>query len=226
LFSVLRDQKVPVFFALSPTVIRRPADWPEHVHMNGYWFLDSSPGWEPAPGLVDFIQAGPPPVYIGFGSMANQEPKQMAQLVIEALQRCGQRGLLASGWGGLKSGELPGSIFTIDQAPHAWLFPQMAAVVHHGGAGTTAAGLRAGVPGIVIPHMQDQPYWGRRVHDLGVGPAPIPRRKLTAGKLTNAITQAVGDQDIREKARLVGEKIRAEDGLGRTVKLIEAYLSQ
>lgn len=224
LFTVLRDQKNPLFCAISPRVIAKPLDWPDYIHMTGYWFLDAPPDWHPSSELVEFIQYGLPPVYIGFGSMANRDAKQMTQFVVEALKISGQRGILASGWGGLDVSERSDDIFFLEETPHDWLFPQMAAVVHHGGAGTTAAGLRAGVPSIIIPHMQDQPYWGRRIHELGVGPKPISRKKVTAEKLANAITQAVHDQDIRQCARELGEQIRTETGIAHTIKLIEAYI--
>jgi sterol 3beta-glucosyltransferase len=149
----------------------------------------------------------------------------MTHLVIDALKRCGQRGVLSSGWGGLETNHLSKHLFSLKEAPHDWLFPQMAAVVHHGGAGTTAAGLRAGVPTIVVPHMQDQPYWGQIVHKLGAGPKPIPRKKLTAEILASSITQAVQDQAIIENARQIGNQIQAENGVGQAVKVIEAHFS-
>ena len=121
------------------------------------------------------------------------------------------------------SGEnLPEAVHLVDDVPHAWLFPRMAAVVHHGGAGTTAAGLRAGIPNIVIPFFGDQGFWGQRVLDLGVGPAPIPRKQLSADRLARALEQAVSDPTMRQKASALGARIRAEDGLARSVAVIEA----
>jgi UDP:flavonoid glycosyltransferase YjiC (YdhE family) len=224
LFRELRDKHTPLLCALSPSIISRPTDWPEYIQMEGYWFLDAPASWKPSPELVNFLQNGDKPVYIGFGSMANQRARQMTEIVIEALHISGQRGVLARGWGGLNVSDPPENIFLLDEVPHDWLFPQMTAVVHHGGAGTTAAGLRAGVPSIVIPHMQDQPYWGRRIFELGVGPSPIPRKRLNAVNLAQAITQAVKDQNIREKSRRIGEKICLEDGVGRAADFIEAYM--
>jgi sterol 3beta-glucosyltransferase len=210
----------PILYGFSPSVIAPPRDWGEHVHVTGYWFLDPPSDWTPPPALVEFLQAGPPPVYIGFGSMSSQRPEETAALVGQALARAGQRAIMLSGWGGLHQADSD-SVFMVDSVPHAWLFPQVAAVVHHGGAGTTAASLRAGVPSIVIPFHGDQPFWGQRVADLGVGPAPIPRRNLTVERLAQAIHRAVTDQPMRQRAADLGAKIRAEDGVARAVALVQ-----
>ena len=170
--------------------------------------------------MKDFLEAGSPPVYIGFGSMSSREPEATTRLVIEALRRVGQRAILLSGWGGLQKTDLPDMVFMGESLPHAWLFPRVAAVVHHGGAGTTAAGLRAGVPSITVPFFGDQPFWGRRIAELGVGPEPIPRRRLTVERLASAIQQAVGDDGMRLRAAKLGARIRAEDGIAGAVEII------
>jgi UDP:flavonoid glycosyltransferase YjiC (YdhE family) len=128
---------------------------------------------------------------------------------------------LLSGWGGLQKTDLPAAVFMIDSIPHAWLFPRVAAVVHHGGAGTTAAGLRAGVPSLVIPFTTEQEFWGQRVRNLGVGPAPIPRRKLTVDRLAQAIEEAVTNTAMRQRAAELGSKIQAEDGIANAVEIIQ-----
>lgn len=220
-FMRLSRAHAPMLYNLSPVVIPRPPDWPENIHMHGYWFLPPTPGWQPAPELLDFIQAGDPPVYIGFGSMTNLQAEEMTHLVIDALAKCGQRAVFASGWGGLCARDLPDTVFFINDVPHEWLFPCMAAVVHHGGMGTTAAQLRAGVPGFAVAHMQDQPYWGWKLHKLGVSPKPLLRAKLTAAKLAERIDQAIHDPEIQRRAAELGVKIRAEVGVGDTVRVIE-----
>lgn len=220
-FRALNQNRVPALYGYSQHVLPRPHDWPENHYVTGYWFVDVDSGWLPPPDLQTFLDAGEPPVYIGFGSMGSRSPEEAGQIALEALQRTGQRGVLASGWGGLHANDLPQSIHLISSIPHSWLFPRMAAVVHHGGAGTTAAGLRAGVPSILIPFMGDQPFWGRRVTTLGVGPEPIPRKKLTAARLADAITRAVSDHALRQRAADLGTKIRAENGLAAAVNLIE-----
>jgi UDP:flavonoid glycosyltransferase YjiC (YdhE family) len=210
----------PVLYGFSAAVVPPAPDWGANTHVTGYWFLDPEEDWSPPPALASFLEAGPPPVYVGFGSMSSRKPEETADLVLSALARTGQRGVVLSGWGGMQKTGLPSSVFMVDSVPFAWLFPRMAAVVHHGGAGTTAAGLRAGVPSVVIPFFADQPFWGRRVAALGVGPAPIPRQKLSAPGLANAITRAVSDSTMRGRAAELGVRIRAEDGVAAAVTVV------
>ena len=212
---------MPVLYGFSPSVIPKPPDWDADQQITGYWFLDRDEGWEPSPGLLAFLQAGPKPVCIGFGSMSNRDPESTAELVMDAIRLSGQRGIILSGWGGLRVKDLPDSAFVLDSAPHSWLFPLVAAVVHHGGAGTTAAGFRAGVPTIIIPFFGDQPFWGARAADLGVGPEPIPRKQLTAERLAEAIRDAVINEGMRKRASDLGAKIRSEEGIARAVEIIE-----
>lgn len=213
----------PTLYGISPSVLPRPADWPAEVHLTGSWFLDAAEDWAPPPALSAFLAAGPRPVYIGFGSMGSRDPEATADLVLEALRHNGQRAVLLQGWGGLTRGELPGSVFLSGPAPHSWLLPQMAATVHHGGAGTTAAVLRAGVPSTVVPFFGDQPYWGGRVLALGVGPTPLPRRTLSVDGLTRALDIMSRDQGMQERAERLGAAIRQERGLERATELIGAY---
>ena len=215
----IRD--MPILYGYSPSVLPPPPDWGDSTHVTGYWFLDETEAWTPPPALVEFLQAGPPPVYVGFGSMSQRKPEEIANLVLRALARADQRAILLSGWSGLQEIAAPDTVYVIDSVPHAWLFPRVAAVVHHGGAGTTAAGLRAGVPSVVIPFFGDQPFWGQRVAQLGVGPVPIPRKKLTVERLARAIHQAVTDPEMRQRAVRLGASIRAEDGIARAVTVVE-----
>lgn len=202
---------------ISPHVLPRPADWPPHLHLVGYWFLGPPPGWSPPESLVRFLEAGEPPVYVGFGSMPNQDPRATFDLIVRALKVSGQRGVIYGGWGGL-AGETAGDrALVIEGVPHEWLFPRMKAVVHHGGAGTTAAGLRAGVPNVVVPFFGDQPFWGWRVAALGAGPAPIPLGSLTAERLAAAIERAMTDPAMRGRASEIGARLRAENGVANTV---------
>jgi sterol 3beta-glucosyltransferase len=206
---ILREY--PTLYGFSSSVIPQPADW-KNTQVTGYWFLDEAADWTPPAALTNFLDSGAPPVYIGFGSMGNRKPEETADLVLEALARTGQRGILQSGWGGLSRENLPDTVFMLDSVPHSWLFPRVAAVVHHGGAGTTAAGLRAGVPSIVIPFFGDQLFWGQRVEALGVGTAPIPRKQLTA----------VTDRLMHQRAANLGMKIQAEDGIANAIRAIES----
>lgn len=220
-FQARALEDMPILYGFSPAVIAKPADWSEKVHITGYWYLDSDPAWEPSPELEAFLSDGQPPIYIGFGSMSSRKPEETAFLILQALAQSRQRAVLLSGWDGIKAERLPHHVFLIDSAPHDWLFARVAAVVHHGGAGTTAAGLRAGLPSVIVPFFADQPFWGQRVAHLGAGPAPIPRKKLTVEKLSRAIDIAVTDQDMQRRANRLGERIRAEDGIGRAVAVIE-----
>jgi sterol 3beta-glucosyltransferase len=186
--------------------------------------LDSAPGWTPSPELRDFLDAGPPPVYIGFGSMAGRNPERLGALVLDALARSGCRGIVATGWGGLAQQALPEHVFALREAPHDWLFPRVAAVVHHGGAGTTAAGLRAGKPSVICPFFADQPFWGRQVHRLGAGPEPVAQKRLTSERLAQAITRAVTDPTLLRAAQDIQRELRAERAIEATVTWIERWM--
>lgn len=222
-FRSLTRSRVPVLYGYSPHVLPRPSDWADYQEVTGYWFLDAANDWVPPTDLVRFLAAGPPPVYIGFGSMGSRDPEAAGRLAVEALARSGQRGVLAAGWGGLQVAELPATVHLISSVPHSWLFPRMAAVVHHGGAGTTAAGLRAGVPSVLAPFMGDQAFWGQRVATLGVGPAPIPQKRLTAERLGTAISEATSNTTMQQRASDLGQTLRAEDGVGNAVASIDRF---
>ena len=212
---------IPVLHGYSPEVSPRPRDWPNSAYITGYWFLDRLDAWIPSKALQDFLNAGDAPVYVGFGSMSGRDPRRLTAIVIEALHKANVRGILSTGWGGLETDALPDSIFKIDSAPHDWLFPQVSAVVHHGGAGTTAAGLRAGRPTVICPFIGDQGFWGNRVRTLGVGPAPLPQKKLTVENLARALRIVVSDEAMRNRAESLGEQIRGEDGLSNAIAIIE-----
>jgi len=206
-------------YGFSPAVVPKPTDWDANSEATGYWFLDDE-GWIMPPSLREFLEAGPPPVYVGFGSIPSMDPVRTTAMVVEALAIAGQRGILATGWGGLAAAPLAQHVYMLDAAPHDRLFPYVAAVVHHGGAGTTAAGLRAARPTVICPFFGDQPFWGRRVAALGVGPAPIAFKHLTATGLAEAIRRAVADREMQRRAAALGARIREEDGVGRAVELI------
>lgn len=224
-FRQIDRRSEPVLYGYSRHVLPRPADWDNRYHITGYWFLDEPDDWSPPADLLAFLEAGEPPVYIGFGSMGSRDPAETGRLALDALARSGQRGVLQAGWGGLQADDVPDTVHLVGSMPHSWLFPRMKAVVHHGGAGTTAAGLRSGVPSIIVPFMADQPFWGRRVAALGVGPEPLPRKQVTAEQLASAITRAISDRDMRRRAAELGRQIAAENGMGTAVETIVNYLS-
>ena len=217
---------MPVLYGFSPSVISTPSDWNGNTHITGYWFIDETNDWQPPVALLDFLKSGPPPLYIGFGSMSNRNPEQTADLVIQALAMTNQRAILLSGWSGLQKTNVPDSILMVDSIPHSWLFPRVSAVIHHGGASTVAAGLRAGVPSIIIPFFGDQPFWGQRIADLGVGTKPIPRKKLTAEKLANAIREVVTNQEMRQRAERLGKQIQSENGIKSAVEIFNKLEQQ
>lgn len=223
-FAMAREQSAATLYGISPMVLTKKPEWGDKVHVTGYWFLPPPNNWQPPADLMAFLDAGSAPVYIGFGSMASKNPKETAKTVLKAVQEAGVRAILSAGWGGLSVTDVPENVFLVDNVPHEWLFPRMAAVVHHGGAGTTAAGLRAGVPTIVVPFKGDQPFWGKRVHDLGVGTKPIPHGKLTSQALAAALHEALTDRGLKDRAAAFGAKIRAEDGVGEAVRVITRAL--
>lgn len=214
----LRDG--PIIYGISPSIISRPVDWAENIHITGFWLLDPPDEWTPPSDLIEFLKDDPAPLYIGFGSMSNKRPEETADLVLKALKETNQRAIVFSGWGGLSKTNLPDSVLMVDSVPHSWLFQRIQAVIHHGGAGTTAAGLNAGVPSIIVPFHGDQPFWGRLIAKLGVGPNPIPRKKLSTERLVNAIQEVGADQEMSERAANLGSKIRAENGIARAIAII------
>ena len=222
--EIFRSQG-PRLYGFSPSVLPKPPEWSDHAVITGYWFLDQTSDWSPPQALTSFLDSGPPPISIGFGSMIADDKGSIADICIQALALTQQRGIFLTGWGGLPRRDLPESMLAIESAPHEWLFPHVAAVVHHGGAGTTASGLRNGVPTVIVPFMTDQPFWGQKVYELGVGPKPIPRHRLTVERLANAITEAVTNPAIRSRAAELGRKIRAEDGIGNVVDVIERFMA-
>ena len=200
-------------------------NWPANVQITGPWALPAEPGWVPPAGLSRFLAAGPPPIYIGFGSIKSIASfDQTLNTIGAALTKTGKRAILSLGWSSLPTGHtLPDSIFLLQNAPHDWLFEHVSAVVHHGGAGTTATGLLAGRPTLIIPHTADQPAWGRRVFELGVGPGPIPRPRLTIDNLSDAL-RALEQPEMIRKAAALGKQMQTEPGVERAVSLIERYV--
>jgi UDP:flavonoid glycosyltransferase YjiC (YdhE family) len=222
-WGLLQDQGVPVFNAYSPHLAPPPPDWGPHIHTTGAWFEDEE-DWTPPEDLVRFIEAGSPPVYIGFGSMPSRRPECTTQAVLRALERVGLRAVIHAGWGGLVPQDLPPSIHAIGIVPHAWLFPRMAAVVHHGGSGTTHAGLRAGRPSILVPFVFDQFTWGRRVAALGVGPPAIPHSRLSSARLADALDQAAYDPEMQRRAEALQRKMQTEGGVCQAVQGLQSLL--
>ena len=206
-------------FPVSPLVFRRPRKWPPHFRLTGYLFVDEAS--EPDRGLAEFVAGGDPPVVVTFGSMIHREPEQMTALLVAAIERVGCRAVIQQGWSGLGAQATPSMVFVTGFASHAWLFPRAGCVVHAGGAGTTAAALRAGAPQVVIPHWLDQPMWAQLVLGLGCASAVIPETRLAADDLARAIDAALRGDRHRDKARRLAAQLAAEDGVGVACDLLE-----
>lgn len=207
----------PILYGYSPTLLPRPADWPEQVEVCGQWTLPL-PQWQPPAALTAFLDAGPPPVYIGFGSMGGFDTGRLRDALLRGL--AGRRALFYPGWSGVDLSALPASVHVLGDTPHDWLFPRTACVVHHGGSGTTHSAARAGVPSIVVPFAGDQPFWAHRLALAGVAPPAVPGARFGADDLARGL--AFTDRiDVRERARELGAALRAEDGLARAVASIE-----
>jgi UDP:flavonoid glycosyltransferase YjiC (YdhE family) len=205
----------PVLHGYSPAVLPRPADWRPGLDVVGYWWPHQDATWTPPAELTDFLAAGPPPVFLGFGSMAGGQAGWLTDLTRSAVRTAGVRAVVQTGWAGLDTPDE--DLLAIGDVPHEWLFPRVAAVVHHGGAGTTGAGLRAGRPTVITPVYADQPLWGARIHALGAGPAPLPLRHLTATALATAIRSATHEQRYRDAATALAGRIAAEDSIAPVV---------
>jgi UDP:flavonoid glycosyltransferase YjiC (YdhE family) len=214
-----REQRWPVLHGYSAHVLPRPADWRAGLEVVGYWPAHHSTGWTPPADLVDFLEAGPAPVFIGFGSMASGQDGWLSEVVGEAVRRAGVRAVVQAGWAGL-DGSGP-DVLAIGDTPHAWLFPRMAAVVHHGGAGTTGAAFLAGTPSVAVPVYADQPLWGERIRALGAGPPPLPFTALTAETLAERIRDLQTGR-YRATATGLGARVRSEDGAARVIEALRA----
>lgn len=204
-------------------VFPRPKDWDKNIYQSGYWFVEENKEYKPSKELEAFINNGEKPVYIGFGSVFDSDEKdKIVRIIIDALKKCGKRGII-SGMG--KVDNLPDNIISVDGIPHTWLFEKVSVVCHHGGAGTTAAGFRAGVPSVIIPFSNDQFAWSHRAFDLGVGAKPIYKKDLTADKLAEGINYAL-NKDIIERAEMLSKNIALEDGALDCAKKIVDMLNR
>lgn len=218
-YAAIHRGGVPFLCGFSPLVVPRPPDWGPHIHMTGWWYAEER-GWPAPPELLRFLEDGPPPLFVGFGSMPVDDPARVTALVAQAARSSGLRVLLQAGWAGL-GGDLPPQMFPLGETPYGWLFPRCAGLVHHGGSGSTGYALRAGVPSLVVPFGFDQHYWGERTRRLGAGPAPLPFRTLSAAGLAAALERLAHDPALRAGAAALGRRLAAERGVERAVALIE-----
>jgi sterol 3beta-glucosyltransferase len=221
-----RKQRYPVLYGYSPTVLPKPANWDERITVTGYWFLDQAETWEPPGALEQFLASEAPPISIGFGSMAGRSAKKVLPLLLEAASCSGQRVVLLAKREDVEGLEMSENVFCIESVPHDWLFPRMAAVVHHGGAGTTGAAFRAGVPHIVLPFIADQHFWAQRIAELGVGTEPLKHKKLSVEQALQAVRTVTRDQMMRKRAGMLGEKVQQEHGVEEAVQAFGRAMRQ
>ncbi|CAK5279180.1 unnamed protein product [Mycena citricolor] len=223
--SVVDRLKVPWTYCMSPALVPKPEDWKNHIDVVGFYFLDLATSYTPPDDLAKFLRAGDAPVYIGFGSIVVDDPVALTNIIFEATAQAGVRALVSAGWGGLGGQSIPSHVFILGNVPHDWLFSEnrVSAVVHHGGAGTTAIGLAKGRPTVVVPFFGDQAFWGEMIHKAGAGPEPIPHKQLTAQNLCDALKFAVSPQAGAAAGRM-GEQIRHENGVNQGVDSFYRHL--
>ena len=186
--------------------------------------MDEEEAWTPGPELLEFLESGEKPVVVSFGSMAGEDSDGTTRILLDAIRTRGERAILQAGWGELGNSRLSENILRIDYAPHCWLFSRASCIVHHGGAGTTAAALRAGVPSVVVWHMLDQPYWGIRLESLGLGPKPLARYKLTADGLAESIREVLESSLYSDACQDMAVRLAAESGVQEAAERISKLL--
>jgi sterol 3beta-glucosyltransferase len=213
-----------ILFAYSSQILPRPPEWPSYAHVTGYWQLPPPANWTPADELVHFLASGPPPVYFGPGSMRTENFPNMLRTVVASVRACGQRVLLGVSPQVIEGNLKGADVFAAEGVPHAWLFPRMRYILHHGGAGTTGAAAAAGVPSTAIPFSADQAFWARRIHRLGIGPAAPPARHLSRGQLEAIVMEALANPAYQRRAEILGENIRKEHGIASAIHVIHGHL--
>ncbi|PHH67103.1 hypothetical protein CDD81_4498 [Ophiocordyceps australis] len=211
--GLLTRLKIPYTYCWSPSLIPKPNDWSINIDIAGFFFLDLASSFTPDAELEAFLRAGPPPVYIGFGSIVVDDADAMTRMIFDAIRLAGVRALVSKGWGGLgaENMDMPANVLMLGNVPHDWLFQRVSCVVHHGGAGTTAAGIKAGKPTVVVPFFGDQPFWGSMIAKAKAGPEPIRYKALTAEELAAAIRLCL-EPETQQRAQALGSKIRQEHG--------------
>jgi UDP:flavonoid glycosyltransferase YjiC (YdhE family) len=221
--NVINDRAVPFTYLWSPALIPKPGDWHDNVDIADFIFFEQQSRFEPSPELITFIEGGAPPIYVGFGSCVVENPAELTRIIFAALEAAGVRGIVSAGWAGLGGGEAPPNVYLVGECAHDWLFPRCAAVCHHGGAGTTAAGLRCDRPTVIVPFFGDQPFWGQIVAAAGAGPDPVPIRELSVERLAAAF-RACARPEVCARAAEIGTVLRSRDGADLAVEAFYRHL--
>lgn len=219
------DRGIGHLHLFSEAIIPRPADWPECAEITGFCFLDAPEYWQAPAALIEFINAGAPPIYVTYGSQSGMDPVTLSAITRDAIRSTGQRAVI-----GINKEKIAGAkdlenMFFVDDIAYDWLFPRMAAIVHYGGAGTASAALRAGKPSVVTPFFSDQHFWARRLAKLGVSPPPVPKNHLNSNRLANELLSLVLEPSYARRAAEISRLIQSEDGASRTANRIEHYLN-
>jgi sterol 3beta-glucosyltransferase len=221
----LEKNNFPMIYGFSKHIINRPYDWKSNHHITGYWFLDTKENWIPEDSLLKFLDTDKKIIYAGFGSMVNRDPEETSNMIIKSIKGLNIKLIIMTGWGGLSINQEHEDIYVVNQIPHDWLFPKINGAIHHCGAGTTSATLKAGIPNISIPFFGDQHFWGNRVYKLGLGTEPINRKDLDSINLRNAIINATTNENLINRSKIISKKINAENGVESAVKVIDNIIN-
>ena len=223
----LRKDRMGVIFGWSPRILPQPQDWGPHLKVSGYWFLDTASNWKPSEELGSFLESGPPPVSIGFGSVVRDSLRDVIPSLCHAAIEAGERVLFLRGWSGVKDIDLPDGVFVVDEVPHEWLFPRVKAAVHHASAGTTAAALRAGIPHVPLPFNAEEAFWARRLHTAGVATPTLDSAKLPGEKeIADILIRASSDLKLRRRAGALGRAISAENGVETATEVFDQFVTK
>lgn len=219
LFDPEADERLQLY-GWSTTLLPEPPDWSDKRRVCGYWFLNREESWKPSEELAEFLESGPPPVCMGFGSSYIEDAPRVVDVFAKTLSRMGQRGILLGGWSNLRGAKPHRNILEIEEAPYDWLLPRTRGFVHHASTGATHEAIRAGIPSVTVPSFGDQLLWGHLLSKSGVAPTPIQRRKLSAEHLARAVSKIIIDPQMSVNAKTLGDKVSQEDGVSRAVELM------
>ncbi|MBD8498304.1 glycosyltransferase [Paenibacillus arenosi] len=224
----IEGRAVPILYGCSPATVPYNPKWGEQVCMEGYWLLQGEDDWKPSRALVSFLENGSAPIVISFSSMPLKQPDNVLSMLKQALKQTGQRAIILTGSSGMQNhaNDMDENILYVQEAPHSWLFPLSAGVIHHGGAGTTAAAVKAGKPMTICPFSGDQPFWARRMHELGVSTPTLLEKQMTAERFAEAIYSLVNSLELNNKAASLSEKVNQERGVERTIDFVDRHLKK